>query len=117
MAKVDDRALVAGLTGMAALAAFLRVNRSSFLRLLGRAVLCFIGLELVLVVVGGEVLGSLWWAIHLPSALLLGVDEILERNGLVVSTLAHFADLLLWSAVAAAALSIQRRRYAVASNR
>lgn len=52
-------------------------------------------LDLLLVWVGvGE---RLWWLIHFPSDILLGFDEILERHGLLVSTIAHVGDLVFWA--------------------
>jgi hypothetical protein len=43
-----------------------------------------------------------WWWIHIPSAVFLGVDEIVERHGAFLSAVAHFADLLLWTATLSA---------------
>src|SRR2546423_15306216 len=43
-----------------------------------------------------------WWLVHLPSAIALGVHEILERNGRVVSTAFHLGDLFFWPAIATA---------------
>jgi hypothetical protein len=40
---------------------------------------------------------GLWMTAHLPSIVALGVDEIVERHGVFISTAAHFADLLLWA--------------------
>lgn len=40
---------------------------------------------------------GLWMAAHLPSIAALGVDEIVERHGVFISTAAHLADLLLWA--------------------
>jgi hypothetical protein len=40
---------------------------------------------------------GLWMTAHLPSIAVLGVDEIVERHGVFISTAAHFADLLLWA--------------------
>jgi hypothetical protein len=44
-------------------------------------------------------LEGVWWAVHMPSAMALGVDEIVERHGTVVSTALHLGDFFLWSAL------------------
>jgi hypothetical protein len=59
----------------------------------------FLVFELLCFVTGLEILAPIWWAVHTPSALALGADEILERHGAVVSTLFHLGDFFLWSAL------------------
>lgn len=36
---------------------------------------------------------------HLPSLIVLGVDEVLERHGVVVTTLGQIADLLIFAGI------------------
>ena len=42
---------------------------------------------------------GLWMTAHIPSMAALGMDEIVERHGVVISTLGHLADLLLWASL------------------
>jgi hypothetical protein len=48
---------------------------------------------------------KLQWAIHSPSTVILGGNEILERHGVWISTIGYMADLVLWSVVGAISLS------------
>ena len=115
MAKVNERALYAGIASLAIAGVALRAAGPRSLRRFATALLCFAGLEALLVLLGGKVAGSIWWLLHAPSALLLGVDEILERYGPVVSTLAHLGDLVLWSVISASVGLIGSRKSAVAA--
>ena len=54
--------------------------------------------------------GELLWVIHMPSAAVLGWDEILERHGVWVSTILHFADLVFWSAILSIPMAVQLSR-------
>ena len=44
----------------------------------------------------------------MPSAVLLG-DETLERHGLLISTIAHIGDLVLWSALLSIPVAVKVR--------
>jgi hypothetical protein len=48
---------------------------------------------------------KLQWAIHSPSTVILGGNEILECHGVWISTIGYMADLVLWSVVGAISLS------------
>jgi hypothetical protein len=54
---------------------------------------------------------ALWWLIHSPSAIALGLDEILETHGAVVSTTAHVADLVFWSALLTVPIIVRTHRF------
>ena len=110
MAKVDERALYVGLASLTGVGVVLYRVRSRFLFQFSVAIFSFVGLEVLLGIVGTEAAGAVWWLIHSPSALALGVDEILERHGVVVSTLAHIGDLLLWSLVVASGVTVATRK-------
>jgi hypothetical protein len=38
-------------------------------------------------------------SLHLPSLIVLGVDEVLERHGVVVTTLGQISDLLIFAGI------------------
>ena len=53
----------------------------------------------------------LWWSpIHLPSTLILGVDEIVENHGVIKTTAGYVIDLLAWSSVIAGGLAIWKKK-------
>lgn len=55
----------------------------------------------------------LWWSpIHWPSAIALGIDEIVETHGATVSTVGYIADLVLWAAIITPMLGILRSKQA-----
>lgn len=63
-----------------------------------------------LVVMWSGVGGVLWWFMHFPSAIALGVDEIMETHGVLVSTAAHTADLVLWAALLSVPIALRAHR-------
>ena len=121
MAKVDAETLAVGLGAFAGLAVLLRLATGRFWRLLSVTLLVLAAVETplyfselltplgLLPYPAILALGSTWWCLHLPSALLLGGDEILERHGLLLSTVAHLADLLLWGTLIAVVIFATKR--------
>jgi hypothetical protein len=79
--------------------------RKRLLQVFALFLLGFLLLEILISSVGfGK---ALWWAIHLPSAIVLGADETLERHGVIPSTVFHLADLVLWSALLSIPMAIR----------
>ena len=77
------------------LAGLLAQSRRGFLRAFAIYLGALAVIDLALLWTG--IAGWLYWWIHCPSAFALGVDEILERHGTLVSSAAHAGDLVLWS--------------------
>ena len=105
--KVDPRAFFTGIGILAVIATALFFTGKKILRLFASILLGLIILDLLLIFVPSRLTEDAWWILHLPSAAILGFDEILERHGLFISTICHFADLILWSAVIIAPLMIR----------
>jgi len=41
-----------------------------------------------------------WWSpLHWPSTMGLGVDEIVENHGVILTTIGYVADILIWAIV------------------
>lgn len=107
--KIDGTAWFASLTLLGPTAVLIRSGRKGFARRLANWFLVFLGAEILLSLIPVQTFGMLWWDLHMPSALALGVDEIAERHGIFLSTVAHFADLLLWSVFGVLAPSLYRQ--------
>ena len=105
--KVDPRAFFTGIGILAVIATALFFTGKKILQLFASILLGLIILDLLLIFVPSRLTEEAWWILHLPSAAILGFDEILERHGLFISTIFHFADLILWSAVIIAPLTIR----------
>ena len=53
----------------------------------------------------------LWWSpLHWPSTVLLGVDEIVENHGVIKTTAAYVADLIIWSVAISGGIVFWRRK-------
>jgi hypothetical protein len=95
--KVDYTAFLISSGVLVYISMMLFCIRKRLLRIFLSIFIGFIVLEFLLPFLGiGQ---GLWWCIHLPSVIILGVDETLERHGVFISTFFHFADLILWSAI------------------
>ena len=105
---INESGILTGLGILGTTAVFLSVFKKRFLRYFSVSLLAFIVIELVVAYFPLEDFGLLW-LLHMPSILLLGVDEIFERHGWLVSTIAHAADLLLWSFLAAVTLFFHQK--------
>ncbi len=107
--RLDPGVATAALGGLAVVAGALAVWRGGWTRpwaivLAGLAVL-----DGAINVAGYGPL--LWWSpLHWPSTLALGVDEIVERQGVLKTTAAYLGDLFLWSAVIALGIGFWRRK-------
>ena len=106
--KCDPTAVTVAATALIPLAAGLYCVRLKAIRNFAVFLGMFALLELTLMWSGSE--ESLWWLMHMPSAIALGVDEILENHGRFVSTLAHVGDLVFWSTLAAMLMAVKRRK-------
>jgi hypothetical protein len=97
--KIEPQSVYVGLGVAGALAGGLACWRRPFVRVFAGVLGVFIAFELVCLLTALRLLGAAWWMIHIPSAIALGGDEILERHGPAVSAVFHVGDLLLWSAL------------------
>ncbi|MFO1487441.1 MAG: hypothetical protein U1F65_03090 [Verrucomicrobiota bacterium] len=108
--KIDPHSVYVGMGAVAVIAGILGALRRRLLRVFAVCLAAFSFFELFCFLSGLEFLVPVWWAIHMPSAITLGGDEILERHGAVVSTVFHLADFLLWSAVITGVVWLRDRR-------
>jgi hypothetical protein len=52
-----------------------------------------------------------WWSpLHWPSAIALGVDEIVENHGVVVTTIGYVADIFISAIVITAVVQLLKRK-------
>ena len=111
--KIDPQSLYIGMGVVATVAGGLGMWRRRLSRMFAGCLAVLVAFEFVCLIVGLEFLVPVWWAVHLPSALALGADEILERHGAFVSTAFHLGDFFLWSALITGAFWFRdgRRRY------
>jgi hypothetical protein len=96
--KIDQNSVYVGMGVVGAVAGGLGLWRRRLPRIFAACIAAFILFELFCLVVSPPFLGGVWWAVHTPSAMALGVDEIVERHGAVLSTAFHLGDFFLWSA-------------------
>jgi hypothetical protein len=96
--KVDNAGFHVGLGILASVDFILFIKARKRLKLFSIILFGFLCLEIILQYIPSKVAWSLWWFIHIPSAVILG-DEIFERFGIIISTAAHLLDLVLWSAM------------------
>jgi hypothetical protein len=87
--KIDPESIYVGMGAVAVVAGGLGIWRHRLSRIFAVCLSCFLAFELFCFLVGQEFLVPVWWAVHMPSAIALGADEILERHGAVVSTVFH----------------------------
>ena len=97
--KVDPQSVYVGMGAVGAVAGVLGLWRRRLARIFAVSLAGFLAFELLCFLTGLNLLVPVWWAVHMPSAIALGADEILERHGAVVSTAFHLGDFLLWSAL------------------
>src|SRR5437879_1218592 len=97
--KIDPHSVYVGMGVVGIVAGGLGVWRRKLARLFAVCLAAFLIFELICFVTGLEFLVPVWWAVHSPSAIALGADEILERHGAFLSTVFHLGDFFLWSAV------------------
>ena len=97
--KIDPQSVYVGMGVVGAIAGGLGIWRRRLLRIFAVCLAGFLVFELLCLVAGLEFLVPVWWAVHMPSAIVLGADEILERHGAVVSTVFHLGDFFLWAAL------------------
>jgi len=97
--KVDQQSVYVGMGVVGTIAGVLGLWRRRLLRIFAVCLAALLGFELLCFLTGPDFLVPVWWAIHMPSAIALGADEILERHGAVVSTVFHLGDFFLWSAL------------------
>jgi hypothetical protein len=107
--KVDPQSIQIGMAVVAFIAALLGFCRRRLARVFACYLAAFLAFELFCALVRFDWVESLWWMVHMPSALLLGADEILERHGALVSTVFHLGDYFLWSAVFIGAVLLWER--------
>ncbi|MCD6050665.1 MAG: hypothetical protein K0Q55_2068 [Verrucomicrobia bacterium] len=97
--KIDPQSVYVGMGVVGAIAGGLGILRRRLLRVFAWCLAGFLVFELLCSLTRSEFLAPVWWAVHLPSIIALGGDEILERHGAVVSTVFHLGDFFLWSAL------------------
>jgi len=97
--KIDPQSVYIGMGAVCAIAGCLGFGRRRLARIFAVSLAGFLFFELFCLVASPDFLRGVWWLVHLPSAIALGADEILERHGALVSTTFHLADFFLWSAV------------------
>ncbi len=97
--KIDPQCVYIGMGAVGIIAGGLGIWCRRLLRVFAVCLAAFLVFELLCVLSGLEFLVPIWWAVHIPSAIALGADEILERHGAVVSTTFHLGDFFVWSAL------------------
>jgi hypothetical protein len=107
--KIDAQSVYVGMGALGAFAAILGALRRE-LRFFVACIAGFLAFELICLITPLDSLRNVWWTVHAPSAILLGVDEILERHGVVVSTVFHLADFVFWSALATGIVRYRKRK-------
>jgi len=108
--KIDSRSVYFGMVIVGIVAGGLGIWRRPLSRVFAVCLASFLVFELFCFLVGPEFLIPVWWAVHMPSAIALGADEILQRHGAVVSTAFHLGDIFLWSALITGVLWFRDRR-------
>jgi hypothetical protein len=109
--KIDADSVYVGMGIVGTFAGCLGVWGRRLARIFAASLAGFLAFELFCLVASPELLRFVWWAVHMPSAIALGADEILERHGKLVSTAFHLADFFLWSAVITGAVWLYDRRH------
>ena len=79
--KVDQQSVYVGMGVVGTIAGVLGLWRRRLLRIFAVCLAALLGFELLCFLTGPDFLVPVWWAIHMPSAIALGADEILERHG------------------------------------
>jgi hypothetical protein len=108
--KIDPQSVHVGIGIVSVVAGGLGIWRRRLSRIFAACLAGFLVLELFCFIVGVELLIPVWRAVHIPSAIALGADEILERHGAVVSTAFHLGDFFLWSALITGVFWLRDRR-------
>jgi hypothetical protein len=108
--KIDPHSVYVGMGVAGAVAGGLGIWRRRLSRIFALCLAAFLVFELFCLVVSPPFLEGVWWAVHMPSAMALGVDEIVERHGVVVSTALHLGDFLFWSALITGIFWLRDRR-------
>ena len=109
--KIDPQAVQTGIGALGLFAACVAPWRVRLLRVFAISLAALVLFEWVCLATGFDPLVWLWWLVHMPSAIALGADEILERHGRVVSTAFHLGDLLFWPAIVTAVVWLRDRRH------
>src|SRR2546421_4513663 len=97
--KIDPHGVYVGMGVVGTVAGGLGIWRRRWSRIFAVCLAAFLLFELFCLVVSPPILEGVWWAVHMPSALALRVDEIVERHAILVSTVFHLGDFFLWSAI------------------
>jgi hypothetical protein len=97
--KIDPQSVYLGMGIVGAFAGSLGIWRRRLVRIFAVCLAGFLLFELLCLLGGFELLTPVWWTVHMPSAIALGADEIVERHGVFVSTALHLGDFFLWSAL------------------
>ena len=108
--KIDPQCVSFGMGVVGAFAGVLGIWRRRLLRIFAASLAGLLAFELLCFLTGLEFLVPVWWAVHLPSTIALGADEILERHGALVSTVFHLGDFFLWSALVTGVFWFRGRR-------
>jgi|SRR6185369_7181443 len=115
--KINPQSVYVGMGVVGVVAGGLGIWRRRLSRIFAVCLAGFLAFELFCFLVALQFLAPVWWAVHMPSAIVLGADEILERHGAVVSTAFHLGDFFIWSALVTGVfwLRDKRRRHVVAA--
>lgn len=108
--KIDSQIIFVGMGFVGVVAGGLGLWGRRLSRIFAVCLVGFLFFELFCFITGLELLVPIWWAVHTPSAIALGADEILERHGAVVSTVFHLGDLFLWSTLITGILWLKEMR-------
>src|SRR6266700_3962219 len=76
--KVDPQSVYVGMGAVGTVAGVLGLWRRRLARIFALSLAGFRAFELLCFLTGLNLLVPVWWAVHMPSAIALGADEILE---------------------------------------
>lgn len=108
--KIDPKSVYVGMGVVGVVAGCIGIWRRRLLRIFAVCLAGFLVFELFCFLAGLKLVVPVWWAVHMPSAIALGADEILERHGAVVSTVFHLGDFFLWSGIITGMFWLRDRR-------
>jgi len=108
--KIDPQSVYLGMGVVSVIAGGLGTWRQRLARIFAVCLTGFLIFELLCFLTRLDFFIAVWWAVHTPSAIALGGDEILERHGAIVSTAFHLGDFFLWSALITGVFWLRDRR-------